>query len=84
MKDSESEGRGFTNDLDGGPTFWVHTHDKEYYYQRLNALDLIENRDLYASQKAKYPEKQKALLQLIDSLEPDDNPVVMIIRLKSI
>ncbi len=82
FKPSETEGPGFANDLDGGPTFWGHDHDQNFYYQRVNAIDLIDNRDFYASQKAKYPEKQKALLKLIDSLEPDDNPLVMIIHRK--
>ena len=84
LNTSETEGKGFINDLDGGPTFWTHVHDQKCYYQRVNALDLIENRDLYASQAAKYPEKQKVLLKLIDSLKPEDNPILMIVKLKNL
>jgi len=82
LSPSETEGMGFINDLDGGPTLWTHIHDEKYFCQRIEAIELIENRDFYASQKAKYPEKQKAFLELIDSLQPDDNPVVMIVKLK--
>jgi hypothetical protein len=36
----------------------------------------------FAKSKALYPEKQKALKTLVDKLLEDDNPVVMLVKLK--
>lgn len=73
------------NDFDGGPVFWPdgYVNDKEIY-SSFNALSLTKNIDQIKSNnaKAKYPEKQKQLIDFILKLNPTDNPILMIVKLK--
>lgn len=85
FRDSTESGEtGFHNDLDGGPTFgdgqfWEENNNLYTFFM---AVDLKLNRDFYAKQEALNPEKKKAMLEMIDSLDENDNPVIMIIKLK--
>ncbi|MCX6227256.1 MAG: 6-bladed beta-propeller [Bacteroidia bacterium] len=85
LRDSTEAGEyGFHNDLDGGPTFGGTQFFKEgnYLYTFLIAVDIKQNRKYYEKRESLYPEKKKALLEMIDSLDEGDNPVIMIVKLK--
>ncbi|MCG6189357.1 hypothetical protein [Maribellus maritimus] len=72
------------NDYDGGPDF-------EHVYQKnneligyVNAMDLMihVNSAKFRSSTPKHPEKKKELEQLANSLNENDNPVLMLVKLK--
>lgn len=76
---------GITNDIDG-----CSYSLREMYYIRENQFAICitqENMDeirkiVMASPDVKFPEKRQRLLNLIDSLGPDDNPILAIYTLK--
>lgn len=76
---------GITNDIDG-----CSYSLREMYYISENQFAICitqENMDeirkiVMASPNVKFPEKRQQLLNLIDSLEPDDNPILAIYTLK--
>lgn len=85
LRDSTEAGEyGFLNDLDGGPGFGDVRYFREgdYLYTYLMAVDLKLSRKYYEKREALHPEKKMAMLKMIDSLDEDDNPVIMIIKLK--
>ena len=79
---------GITNDLDGGlnfiPISYFREKEDEYLIGRNDAY-LLKNH--VASEEFKnfiptYPEKKKELERLANSLNENDNPVLMIVKLK--
>jgi hypothetical protein len=83
FRDSTATGEyGFHNDLDGGPSFSGNWQEGNFFYTYLMAVDLKQNRKYYEKQESLYPEKKKALLEMIDSLDDGDNPVIMIVKLR--
>lgn len=84
--DEEVFNFGIMNDLDGGPRFpFRHTTHDDYGYAIIQAIDLIHWKksgylDLV---DPKFPNKKKELFKLIDSLEEEDNPVIMKVKFKS-
>ncbi len=78
---------GIPNDLDGGPILiWQFTCRDGYVYCLWQAIDLIQAKEAgdFDRIEPKYPEKKKQLLQMIDSLKPNDNPVIMRVKIKDI
>ncbi len=79
--------RGIINDFDGGPNLRYHTI---YYYDDntmlawVDAYELIAhvNTEAFKNSTPKYPEKKKALEKLANSLNENDNPVLMLVKLK--
>lgn len=76
---------GFENDIDGGSIFLPEgaTLDGESLFCTYNAAnfkDKIEKAGYY--DKIKYPEKQKALKKLIDSIDESTNVIIMLVTLK--
>ena len=71
---------GIPNDFDGGVDFWPRRQDNLIWYQFFDAYYLIENSGGIT------PTGGAAAVQsfnrLIERLDPDDNPVLMIVRLK--
>jgi len=76
---------GFNNDFDGSMGFWPRASSGQYelisYY---NAIDMIDYCDKNHVRKFKsnFPAQQKKLLNLLDKLDQDSNPVIQIITLK--
>jgi len=79
---------GIINDLDGGTKFFPKSYfsenDNEYllglvhpYYLK-NYISTNE----FKNSIPKYPEKKKELEKLANSLKENDNPVLMLVRLK--
>ncbi len=76
---------GIQNDIDGGPGLhYHHTLHSRYAYCVHQAIDLIEwkKTGYFDRLEPKFPDKKKALLEMIELLKPDDNPVVMIVKIK--
>jgi len=81
----EPDYRCIQNDLDGGPGLaYHHTSSGHYLYCVHQAIDLIEWKKSghFDRIEAKFPDKKKELFAMIDSLKPDDNPVIMIVKIK--
>lgn len=79
--------RGIVNDIDGGPSLW---YNSIYYYNDSTILFWVDAYALISHVKSedfrnstpKFPERKKALEQLVNSLNENDNPVLMLIKLK--
>jgi hypothetical protein len=79
--------RGIINDIDGGPNLQYHTI---YYFEDntmlawVDAYELIAHvqSDEFKNSTPKYPKKKKALEKLANSLNENDNPVLMLVKLK--
>jgi hypothetical protein len=85
---SQSEGPQYfsiQNDLDGGPgLIYHHSISGNFLYCVHQAFDLIEwkKSGYFDRIEPKFPEKKQKLFDMIDSLKPDDNPVIMIVKIK--
>jgi hypothetical protein len=84
-----NETGGIFNDLDGGTKFlpisYFVINDREYLCGLTNPLqikNLITSSE-FKNSTPKYPDKKKALEKLANSLKETDNPVLMLVRLKS-
>jgi hypothetical protein len=76
---------GLYNDLDGGPNVGPNTiKDDNTIISWIDAIKLKNYvaSDAFKNSTPKYPEKEKALIKLADSLKETDNPVLMLVRLK--
>ncbi|TKG94930.1 6-bladed beta-propeller [Puteibacter caeruleilacunae] len=77
---------GFINDIDGGPNirFKATDVDNNMVISWIDAYALKAHvaSDAFKNSKPQYPEKKKALEKLANSLSEDDNPVLMLVRLK--
>jgi len=77
---------GIKNDLDGGPNIDLKmTKDDNTVLSWINAYELkqfIESKD-FKNSTPKYPEKKKELENLANSLDENDNPVLMLVKLKN-
>jgi hypothetical protein len=72
------------NDFDGGPYFFPVSNDNNQFLQMINAFELIAHTatDEFKNSTPKYPEKKKELEELAASLNENDNPVLMLVKLK--
>ena len=79
---------GIINDFDGGLPFipkWKLIKDGySYLVYGIDAFKLKEHvaSKAFKNSKPKYPEKKKELEKLANSLDENDNPVLMLVRLK--
>jgi hypothetical protein len=79
---------GLVNDLDNGPNFKIQNtvtiDGTEYLISWIDAFEFKANVDSEAFKNStpKYPEKKKKLEQLANSLDANDNPVLMLVKLK--
>ncbi len=76
---------GIINDIDGGPSLWMKTPlNSNTVLTWIDAFELIAfvNSDEFKNSTPKYPEKKKELEQLANSLDENDNPVLMLVKLK--
>ncbi|SHJ98959.1 6-bladed beta-propeller protein [Tangfeifania diversioriginum] len=81
-------GTGLVNDLDNGPNFKIQntvTVDGiEYMISWIDAFELKAHvaSDEFKNSTPKYPEKKKEFEKLANSLDENDNPVLMLVKLK--
>lgn len=76
----------FKNDIDGGISLGPGRPNREgdvwtYKFDAINFKNQL-TKEHFLNSKALYPEKQKALIQLVDSIKDYDNPIIMAIYLK--
>jgi hypothetical protein len=77
--------RGFHNDLDGGIPFWprgVIGNNKVYDVVSPYKLKSLMSNDYFKTIPVKYEEKQNELLSLIENSDPNDNPLIIFVKLK--
>jgi hypothetical protein len=79
---------GIPNDLDGGPEFppyyYFQENGEEFLIGWIHAFRIKAHveKEAFKNSIPKYPEKKKELEKLAASLDENDNPVLMIVRLK--
>jgi len=76
----------FKNDIDGGISLGPGRPNREgdvwtYKFDAITFKNQL-TKEHFLNSKALYPEKQKALIQLVDSIKDYDNPIIMAIYLK--
>ncbi len=78
------QSNGIYNDYEGGVDFQpIYQRDNELIGY-VNAMDLIEhvNSEAFKNSTPLYPEKKKALEKLANNLNENNNPVLMLVKLK--
>jgi len=72
------------NDFDGGPDFYPIYQKNNEMIGIISSIDLIGKvfSDDFKSSTPKYPEKKKELERLVNNLDENDNPVLMLVKLK--
>lgn len=75
---------GIPNDFDGGPVFAPIYQKNNELIGYIHAYELLAHfaSDAFKNFTPKYPEKKRELEQLANSLSENDNPVLMIVKLK--
>jgi hypothetical protein len=75
------------NDIDGGLSFWPlysvdHTDNEWICY--FDAIDFKQqlSYDWLMTSEAKFPDKKEKLINFVNNLSVDDNPVLIILKLK--
>lgn len=78
------KGAGWVNDIDGGisPTYFS-TVSNGYFAINVQPEELKEQfQNNKKNRKVKYPEKQHQLEKMINSLNEDENPIIILYKLK--
>jgi hypothetical protein len=73
------------NDWDGGKDIVLDPRNQreDIVYTKLQPFKMKEMlADATSKKEAKYPEKQAAFKEMVDNMEEDDNPFIMIVKLK--
>lgn len=74
---------GIPNDYDGGLPLWPTKQSENTWYVFQDASDLCEETPKQKRLKPKGPEKAiQAFKRMCKKMQPDDNPVLMIVKLK--
>ncbi len=79
---------GLVNDMDNGPNFKIQNTETvdgtEYMVSWIDAFELKAHvaSNEFKNSTPKYPEKKKELEQLANGLDENDNPVLMLVKLK--
>jgi hypothetical protein len=76
---------GIINDFDGGPNIWPRTvRDDNTIVSWIDAFELKKyiSSDAFKNSKPQSPEKKKELEKLADSVKENDNPIMILIKVK--
>jgi hypothetical protein len=77
--------QGLINDLDGGPNFWPRTiKDDSTFVSWIEAIKLKKYiaSDAFKKSNPKYPNKKKELEKLAKSIQENDNPIIIQVKVK--
>jgi len=77
--------KGLINDLDGGPDIWLKTvKDDSTIASWIEAVKFREYvaSDEFKNSDPRYLDKKEELDKLADSIQENDNPILIYIRLK--
>lgn len=86
--EQNTNARGIENDLDAGPKFlpdqYISENGREYLVRVIDPLNIktIVSSDEFKLSEPKYQDKKRVLEKLANNLKEDDNPVLMMVRLK--
>jgi len=85
LVNKEGDSKGFINDWDGGPDFWpIGSVNDDQVFMPVNVMAFKEMiKDNAAGASVKYPDKQKQLTEMASGMDISDNPVVMVVTMKS-
>lgn len=74
----------FVNDLCGGLSFFPDYQNEDHWIMPYSAEDLLNEIDLEELRNSKVllPEKRDQLVRIIENLKEDDNPVLIVAKLK--
>lgn len=72
----------FINDLCGGPSFYPTFHNDYEWIDFYTPDEIISSIESVKQQKVLYNNKKEQLLQLIETVNSYDNPIVFILKLK--
>jgi len=78
---------GFMNDIDGGLPFWplVQAHNEQLVsYLEPYDLKMWVKSDVFKNSKPLYSEKKAHLEELTNGLNENDNPVIILLKLKEL
>ena len=77
-------GGGFYNDVDGGPSPLWGTLDGGKYICAYISQDNLDawSVDKLKSKTVKFPEKQQQLIKMLEEYGEDDNPIIVLYKLK--
>ncbi len=84
IEQEDSQRFGIINDIDGGPNFYPFRFvNDSMLIMTLDVYDLKKwvSTDAFKNSNPKFPEKKKQLEQLANSLDENDNPVLMLVKL---
>lgn len=86
LVNEKEESTGILNDWDGGLDFWPI--EQKGYNQIIMPIDILDFRKKLESNSSdkriiKYPDKQKALRNMISGSDVMDNPMIMVVTLKT-
>ena len=72
------------NDIDGGYPFWPDKviGNKEYKLIHSNKFTYYRDQGYYYGGEVKYPERKKIFDEMVDSIDENDNPILVIVTLK--
>ena len=86
LADSDGDAKGFVNDWDGGPDFWpVGSVSDNEVFMPINVMTIqkVIEENKADGKALKYPDKQKQLETMVSQSDVTDNPILMIVKLKS-
>ena len=86
LTDSDGDAKGFVNDWDGGPDFWpVGSVSDNEVFMPINVMTIqkVIEENKADGKALKYPDKQKQLETMVSQSDVTDNPILMIVKLKS-
>lgn len=75
---------GYINDLDGGPDFMPNYTNDSSAFHFINAFELkayLES-EIFLKSKPKFPNQKEMLIKRMKNLTENDNPVLMVAKLK--
>jgi len=85
-RDTDTRRAGLVNDIDGGLSFWpkYYNHAENTLVQVLNAYEIkdVLTEEYFAAHPARDPAAHARLRELVRNLKYDDNPVIVIAKLK--
>jgi hypothetical protein len=72
------------NDINGGPDFRLNYINDNLAVMPISAIEMKQylDSDKFKNRQVEFPEKKKELEQLANSLNENDNPVLMLVKLK--
>lgn len=73
---------GFVNDLCGGSLFYPEFKSGKEWIKVYQAEELLDSMDEIKASNVLMPDKKEKLLSVLSTLKKDDNPVLLVVKLK--